>query len=81
MNDVLQFAIWAVVITAVGYLVRPRGIRKWLGGAAFVAAWVLIFCFSSTKLVGFDLGILGICLVVLGVDLFVRRDRFSKVDE
>lgn len=39
------------------------------GVAAFVAAWVLIFCFSSTKLVGFDLGILGICLVVLGVDL------------
>lgn len=50
MNDVLQFAIWAVVITAVGYLVRPRGIRKWLGVVAFVAAWVLIFCFSSTNL-------------------------------
>ncbi|AWE91851.1 putative membrane protein [Pseudomonas paraeruginosa] len=42
---------------------------------------MLIFCFSSTNLVGFDLGILGICLVVLGVDLFVRRDRFSKSDE
>ncbi|MBO2824114.1 hypothetical protein [Pseudomonas aeruginosa] len=78
MNDVLQFAIWAVVITAVGYFVRPRSIRKWLGIIAFGASWVLIFWFSSTKLSGFDLGILGICLVVLGVDLFVRRDRFSK---
>ncbi|RPS58349.1 hypothetical protein IPC991_31065 [Pseudomonas aeruginosa] len=81
MSEYLQFAIWAVVILLVGHLVRSRGVRKWLGIVAFVAAWVLVFFFSSIKLAGFDLGILGICLCALGVDLFFRRDKFSKVDE
>ncbi|MCM0990126.1 hypothetical protein KTC82_27315, partial [Klebsiella pneumoniae] len=47
----------------------------------FVAAWVLILRFSSVKLAGFGLDILGICLGILGVDLFFRRDKFSKADE
>ena len=81
MSEYLQFAILAVVILLAGHLVRPRGVRKWLGIVAFVAAWVLVFFFSSTELAGFDLGILGICLCALGVDPFVRRDRFSKADE
>ncbi|ENT4348311.1 hypothetical protein ACFFUL_005738, partial [Pseudomonas aeruginosa] len=81
MNDVIQFAIWTVVIVAVGHLVRNREVRKWLGIAVFVAAWVLILRFSSVKLAGFGLDILGICLGILGVDLFFRRDKFSKADE
>ncbi|RWY09291.1 hypothetical protein EQH71_02680 [Pseudomonas aeruginosa] len=78
MSEYLQFAIWAVIILVVGHLIRPRDVRKWLGIIAFVAAWVLVFFFSSIELAGFDLGILGICLCALGVDLFARRDRFSK---
>ncbi|WP_432669808.1 hypothetical protein [Pseudomonas aeruginosa] len=78
MNDVIQFAIWTVVIVAVGHLVRNREVRKWLGIAVFVAAWVLILRFSSVKFAGFGLDILGICLGILGVDLFFDGTSSQK---
>ncbi|SCY60818.1 hypothetical protein [Pseudomonas sp. NFACC37-1] len=57
---------------------KPYLLRKWLG-LALVGA-VGCVAASQIRLLGFDLGLLSVFAVAMGMGLFMKRRRFEQVD-
>ncbi|MCP8633693.1 hypothetical protein PUR31_13385 [Pseudomonas mosselii] len=79
MPYIMQAAILLVLGALLVQLLKPYPIRKWLGVALLAAGLVGIFKFDQQQVPGFDLELLALLAVPLGVVLFVTRRRFMEV--
>jgi len=79
MPYIMQAAILLVLGALLVQLLKPYPIRKWLGVALLAAGLVGIFKFDQQHVPGFDLELLALLAVPLGVVLFVTRRRFMEV--
>lgn len=74
----------AVILLVLGALLiqclTPYPLRKWLGVALLTAGLVGIFIVDQQQVLGFDLELLALLAVPLGVVLFLTRRRFSDMD-
>ncbi|MBV4507273.1 MULTISPECIES: hypothetical protein [Pseudomonas] len=79
MPYIMQAAILLVLGALLVQFLKPYPLRKWLGVALLAAGLVGIFKVGQQQLLGFDLELLALLAVPLGVVLFVTRRRFTEV--
>jgi len=80
----MPYIMQAVILLVLGALLiqflRPSPLRKWLGLALLAAGLIGIFKVGQQQMLGFDLELLALLAVPLGVVLFLTRRRFSDMD-
>jgi len=59
---------------------KPYPLRKWLGLALLATGLVSLFKVGEQQVLGFDLELLALLAVPLGVVLFLTRRRFTEGD-
>ncbi|MBC3366441.1 hypothetical protein [Pseudomonas sp. SWRI154] len=79
MSDITQLVIALVVSFLLDRFLKPYLLRKWLGVVLVVAGAVGCVLAGQTRVLGFDLGLLSIFAVVIGMGLFMKRRRFEEV--
>ena len=79
MSDITQLVIAMVVFFLFDRFLKPYLLRKWLGVVLVVAGAVGCVAASQVHLLGFDLGLLSIFAVALGMGLFIKRRRFEQI--
>lgn len=79
MSDITQLVVALVLFFLLDRFVKPYPLRKWLGVLLIATGAVGCVAASQTRLFGFDLGLLSIFAVALGVGLFLKRRRFEQV--
>jgi len=79
MSDITQLVIAMVVFFLFDRFLKPYLLRKWLGVVLVVAGVVGCVAASQVRLFGFDLGLLSVFAVALGVGLFMKRGRFEQM--
>ena len=80
MPYIMQAAILLVLGALLVQFLRLSPLRKWLGVALLAAGLVGIFKVDQQQVLGFDLELLALLAVPLGVVLFLTRRRFSDMD-
>jgi len=80
MPYIMQAAILLVLGALLVQFLKPYPLRKWLGVVLLAAGLVGIFKFDQQQVLGFDLELLALLAVPLGVVLFVTRRRFTEVN-
>ncbi|MCX5509690.1 hypothetical protein [Pseudomonas sp. BJa3] len=80
MPYIMQAAILLVLGALLVQFLRPSPLRKWLGLTLLAAGLVGIFKVDQQQVLGFDLELLALLAVPLGVVLFLTRRRFSDMD-
>ena len=78
MSDITQLVIALVLFFLLDRFLKPYPLRKWLGGLLVAIGAVGCVAASQIRLFGFDLGLLSIFAVALGVRLFLKRRRFEQ---
>ncbi|MFK3774906.1 hypothetical protein [Pseudomonas sp. NPDC089406] len=79
MPYILQTIILLLLGVVLIQFVRPYSLRKWLGLALLAAGLVGIFTIGQHQMLGFDLELLALLAVPLGVVLFLTRRRFPEL--
>ncbi|AUG09022.1 hypothetical protein [Pseudomonas sp. S09G 359] len=79
MSEITQLVIALVLFFLLDRFLKPFRLRKWVGVLLVAAGAVGCVAASQVQLVGFDLGLLSIFAVALGVGLFLKRRRFEPV--
>ncbi|MBU6958897.1 hypothetical protein KRR23_14235 [Pseudomonas sp. CVAP len=79
MSDITQLVIAMVLFFLFDRFLKPYLLRKWLGVVLVVAGAVGCVAASQARLLGFDLGLLSIFAVAMGVGLFQKRRRFEQI--
>jgi hypothetical protein len=79
MSEITQLVIALVLFFLLDLFLKPFRLRKWVGVLLVAAGAVGCVAASQVQLVGFDLGLLSIFAVALGVGLFLKRRRFEPV--
>lgn len=79
MSVITQLVIALVLFFLLDRFLKPYLLRKWLGLALVVGA-VGCVAASQIRLLGFDLGLLSVFAVAMGMGLFMKRRRFEQVD-
>ncbi|WP_434701391.1 hypothetical protein [Pseudomonas sp. D1-36] len=79
MSEITQLAIALVVSFLLDRFLKPYLLRKWLGVVLMAAGAVGCFVAGQTRVLGFDLGLLSVFAVVIGMGLFMKRRRFEEV--
>jgi hypothetical protein len=79
MSDITQLVIALVVSFLLDRFLKPYLLRKWLGVVLVVAGAVGCVLAGQTRLLGFDMGLLSIFAVPIGMGLFMKRRRFEEV--
>ncbi|WP_248800639.1 hypothetical protein [Pseudomonas sp. MWU13-2105] len=80
MSDITQLVIAMVVFFLFDRFLKPYLLRKWLGVVLVVAGAVGCVVAGQTRLLGFDLGLLSVFAVAMGMGLFMKRRRFEQMD-
>lgn len=79
----MPYFMHAFILLILGALLvqflRPYPLRKWLGVALLAAGLVGIFKVDQQQVLGFDLELLVLLAVPLGVVLFMTRRRFTEM--
>lgn len=78
MSDITQLVIALVLFFLLDRFLKPYPLRKWLGVLLVAIGAVGCVTASQIRLFGFDLGLLSIFAVALGVGLFLKRRRFEQ---
>lgn len=78
MSEITQLVIALVLFFLFDRFLKPYLLRKWLG-VVVAAGAVGCVAASQIRLLGFDLGLLSIFAVALGVGLFLKRRRFEQI--
>ena len=80
----MPYIMQTVVLLALGAIpvqfLKPYSLRKWLGLALLATGLVSIFKVGEQQVLGFDLELLALLAVPLGMVLFLTRRRFTKED-
>ncbi|WLG95901.1 hypothetical protein [Pseudomonas sp. FP198] len=79
MSEITQLVIALVVFFLLDRFLKPYLLRKWLGVVLMAAGAVGCFVAGQNRLLGFDLGLLSVFAVVIGMELFMKRRRFEEV--
>lgn len=79
MSEITQLVIALVVFFLLDRLLKPYLLRKWLGVVLMAAGAVGCVLAGQTRVLGFDLGLLSVFAVVIGMELFMKRRRFEEV--
>jgi len=79
MSELTQLIIALVVSFLLDRFLKPYLLRKWLGVALVAAGAVGCFVAGQKRLLGFDLGLLAVFAVAIGMGLFMKRRRFEEV--
>jgi hypothetical protein len=78
MSEITQLVIALVLFFLFDRFLKPYLLRKWLGVVLVAAGAVGCVAASQIRVWGFDLGLLSIFAVALGVGLFLKRRRFEQ---
>jgi hypothetical protein len=78
MSEITQLAIALVLFFLFDRFLKPYLLRKWLGVVLVAAGAVGCVAASQIRVLDFDLGLLSIFAVALGVGLFLKRRRFEQ---
>ncbi|MCT8163804.1 MULTISPECIES: hypothetical protein [unclassified Pseudomonas] len=80
----MPYIIQTVILLGLGVLLvqclKPYPLRKWLGVTLLAVGVVGSFTFSQQQVLGFDLELLALLAVPMGVVLFLTRRRFVATD-
>ena len=79
MSEITQLVIALVLFFLLDRFLKSYQLRKWLGVLLVVGGAVGCVAASQVRLVGFDLGLLSIFAVAVGVGLFLKRRRFEQL--
>ncbi|WP_434626998.1 hypothetical protein J3P84_00600 [Pseudomonas sp. Z1-29] len=79
MSEITQLVIALVVSFLLDRFLKPYLLRKWLGVVLMAAGVVGCFVAGQKRLLGFDLGLLAVFAVAIGMGLFSKRRRFEEV--
>jgi hypothetical protein len=79
MSEITQLVIALVLSFLLDKFLKPYLLRKWLGVVMVVAGAVGCVLAAQTRLLGFDLGLLSVFAVPIGMGLFMKRRRFEEV--
>ena len=79
MSDITQLAAALVLFFLLDRFLKSYPLRKWLGVLLVAIGAAGCVAASQIRLSGFDLGLLSIFAVALGVGLFLKRRRFEQV--
>ncbi|WP_431481661.1 hypothetical protein [Pseudomonas thivervalensis] len=79
MSEITQLVIALVLSFLLDKFLKPYLLRKWLGVVMVVAGAVGCVLAGQTRLLGFDLGLLSVFAVAIGMGLFMKRRRFEEV--
>ncbi|MDZ4306236.1 MAG: hypothetical protein U1C13_31955 [Pseudomonas sp.] len=79
MSDITQLVVALVLFFLLDRFLKSYPLRKWLGVLLIAIGAAGCVAASQIRLVGFDLGLLSIFAVALGVGLFLKRRRFEQV--
>ncbi|MDO7898476.1 hypothetical protein [Pseudomonas citrulli] len=77
MSDMTQLVIALVMSFLLDQFLKPYLLRKWLGVVLVAAGAVGSVVAGQSRFLGFDLGLLSVFAVTIGVGLFMRRRRFE----
>lgn len=80
MSDITQVVIAVMLSFLLDRFLKPYLLRKWLGVVLVAAGAVGCVVAGQTRLLGFDLGLLSVLAVPIGMGLFMKRRRFEQVD-
>ncbi|MBI6909027.1 hypothetical protein [Pseudomonas palleroniana] len=78
MPDITQLVIALVLFFLIDRFLKSYPLRKWLGVLLVAMGAVGCVAASQIHLSGFDLGLLSVFTVALGVGLFLKRRRFEQ---
>ncbi|WP_296269084.1 hypothetical protein [Pseudomonas sp. UBA6562] len=80
MSYITQTVVLLVLGAILIQFLKPYSLRKWLGLALLAIGVIGIFKGGEQHLLGFDLGLLTVLAVPLGMTLFSTRRRFTEED-
>ncbi|MNG28015.1 hypothetical protein [Pseudomonas kilonensis] len=80
MPYIMQTVVLLVLGAILVQFLKPYSLRKWLGLALLATSLVSIFKVGEQQVLGFDLELLALLAVPLGVVLFLTRRRFTEGD-
>ncbi|WP_431092871.1 hypothetical protein [Pseudomonas brassicacearum] len=79
MSEITQMIIALGLSFLLDRFLKPHLLRKWLGVVLMVAGAVGCVLAGQNHLLGFDLGLLSVFAVAIGMGLFMKRRRFEEV--
>lgn len=79
MSEITQMMIGLALAFLLDRFLKPYPLRKWLGVALVVVGAVGCVAASQVRLLGFDMGLMAVFAVGVGVGLFMKRRRFEQV--
>ncbi|KRP44115.1 hypothetical protein VRB67_12065 [Pseudomonas trivialis] len=79
MSDITQLAAALVLFFLLDRFLKSYPLRKWLGVLLVAIGAAGCVAASQIRLSGFDLGLLSIFAVALGMGLFLKRRRFEQM--
>ena len=79
MSEITQLVVALVLFFLLDRFLKSYPLRKWLGLLLVMGGAVGCVAASQVRLVGFDLGLLSVFAVAVGVGLFLKRRRFEQV--
>jgi hypothetical protein len=79
MSEITQMLIALGLSFLLDRFLKPYLLRKWLGVVMVAAGAVGCVLAGQKHLLGFDLGLLSVFAVPIGMGLFMRRRRFEEV--
>ncbi|UQI31264.1 hypothetical protein M3M50_01190 [Pseudomonas bijieensis] len=77
MSEITQLIIAMVLYFLLDRFLKPYLLRKWLGVVLVAAGAVGCVLAGQTRVLGFDLGLLSVFAVAIGMGLFMKRRRFE----
>ncbi|QIB05795.1 hypothetical protein GZ982_14075 [Pseudomonas fluorescens] len=77
MSEITQLIIAMVLYLLLDRFLKPYLLRKWLGVVLVAAGAVGCVLAGQTRVLGFDLGLLSVFAVAIGMGLFMKRRRFE----
>jgi len=77
MSVITQVVIAVVLSFLLDRFLKPYLLRKWLGVVLVATGAVGCVVAGQSRLLGFDLGLLSVFAVAMGMGLFMKRRRFE----
>ncbi|WP_426386032.1 hypothetical protein [Pseudomonas brassicacearum] len=79
MSEITQMIIALALSFLLDRFLKPYLLRKWLGVVLVAAGAVGCVVAGQIRLLGFDLGLLSVFAVAMGMGLFMKRRRFEQI--
>ncbi|KIR17162.1 hypothetical protein PFLU4_20600 [Pseudomonas fluorescens] len=79
MSEITQMIIALALSFLLDRFLKPYLLRKWLGVVLVAAGAVGCVVAGQIRLLGFDLGLLSVFAMAMGMGLFMKRRRFEQI--